>query len=53
VIYRPRPAPEMLDAPRARPAPPPPPDEVIIIRGNQKSVEVVGRQKTSETGTRP
>lgn len=51
VIYRPRPV--MVEAPRARPAPPPPPDEVIIIRGNQKSVEVVGKQKSSDTGTRP
>jgi pilus assembly protein CpaB len=50
-VVRPRPM-EIATAPSARPAPPPPPDEVVVIRGNQKSVEVVGRQKSSDTGIR-
>ncbi|MCC7498542.1 MAG: Flp pilus assembly protein CpaB [Bryobacterales bacterium] len=51
---RPRlPAPVVMAAPVARPAPPPPPDEVVVIRGNKKSVEIVGRQKITDTDTRP
>ena len=55
---RKRPAPVVASAPRPRkveaPAPPPPPpapvvvpDEIIMIRGNQKSVEVVGMKQQS------
>ena len=42
--YRPRPRPRVSEAPpvaQSAPAPPPPPDQVIVIRGNQKTVEVV------------
>ncbi len=46
-------APAVMAAPVVRPAPPPPPDEVVVIRGNQKTVEIVGRQKTAEMGTHP
>jgi pilus assembly protein CpaB len=37
---RPRPAPAVVAA--APPPPPPPPDQIVVIRGTQKSVEVVG-----------
>ena len=53
-VAHPRPAaPGVMAARVARPAPPPPPDEVVVIRGNQKSVEIVGKQRTADTGTRP
>lgn len=49
---RPKPAPEMRPRPRLRavaavapvapPPPPPPPDQIVVIRGTQKSVEVIG-----------
>ena len=32
------------------PPPPPPPDQVVVIRGTQKTVEVVGNPRTSESG---
>jgi len=38
---RPRPVEPVVAAP-APPPPPPPPDQIIVIRGTQKSVEVVG-----------
>jgi len=37
---RPRPVPTVVAA--APPPPPPPPDQIVVIRGTQKSVEVVG-----------
>jgi pilus assembly protein CpaB len=37
---RPRPRPAVVAA--APPPPPPPPDQIVVIRGTQKSVEVVG-----------
>lgn len=37
---RPRPRPVVVAA--APPPPPPPPDQIVVIRGTQKSVEVVG-----------
>ncbi len=39
----PRPRIEVAVAKSAPPPPPPPPDQVIVIRGNQKTVEVVSR----------
>jgi len=39
---RPRPRPVETVAAPAPPPPPPPPDQIIVIRGTQKSVEVVG-----------
>jgi pilus assembly protein CpaB len=38
---RPRPRPVVIAA-AAPPPPPPPPDQIVVIRGTQKSVEVVG-----------
>jgi len=38
----PRPRPKPVEVAPAPPPPPPPPPEVIVIRGNQKSVERVG-----------
>jgi hypothetical protein len=32
--------------PVARPAPPPP-DEVVVIRGTQKTIEVIGLQRSN------
>lgn len=32
------------------PPPPPPPDQIVVIRGTQKSVEVVGNPRTSAPG---
>jgi pilus assembly protein CpaB len=32
------------------PPPPPPPDQIVVIRGTQKTVEVVGNSRTSESG---
>lgn len=41
---RPRPRAAMVAAPAPQaPPPPPPPDQVVVIRGNQRSVEVVGK----------
>jgi pilus assembly protein CpaB len=37
---RPRPRPAVVAA--APPPPPPPPDQIVVIRGTQKSVEIVG-----------
>jgi len=40
----PRPRPRLRAVPMAAPvAPPPPPDEVVVIRGTQRTVEVVGK----------
>ena len=39
---RPRPRPVETVAAVAPPPPPPPPDQIVVIRGTQKSVEVVG-----------
>jgi pilus assembly protein CpaB len=40
---RPRPVTVAAVAPPPAPAPPPPPDQVVVIRGNQRVVEVVGK----------
>jgi len=37
-------------APAPPPPPPPPPDQIVVIRGTQKSVEVVGNPRTSAPG---
>jgi pilus assembly protein CpaB len=45
-VPRPRPVRVAVAAPAPAPAPappPPPPDQVVVIRGNQRSVEVVGK----------
>jgi len=42
VSVAPRPRPKPVEVAPAPPPPPPPPPEVIVIRGNQKSVERVG-----------
>lgn len=39
---RPRPRPRPVVVAAAPPPPPPPPDQIVVIRGTQKSVEVVG-----------
>lgn len=39
---RPRPRPREVAVAAAPPPPPPPPDQIVVIRGTQKSVEVVG-----------
>jgi pilus assembly protein CpaB len=39
---RPRPRPVVTAVAVAPPPPPPPPDQIVVIRGTQKSVEVVG-----------
>jgi pilus assembly protein CpaB len=41
---RPRPRPVVVAAAAPPPPPPPPPDQVVVIRGTQKSVEVIGGQ---------
>jgi len=38
----PRPRPQPVAAVMAPPPPPPPPDQIVVIRGTTKSVEVVG-----------
>jgi pilus assembly protein CpaB len=38
----PRPRPRPVDVAAAPPPPPPPPDQIVVIRGTQKSVELVG-----------
>ncbi len=43
---RPRPTPVVAEAPPPPVAAAPPPDQVIVIRGNQKSVEVVTNART-------
>jgi pilus assembly protein CpaB len=45
---RPRPRePEPIRiAPPPIPEPPPPPDEIVVIRGNQKTIEVIGARKS-------
>ncbi len=47
VSERPRnaPRPKAAEPPPVKPAPPPTSDEIVFIRGNQKSVEVVGLKK--------
>lgn len=40
----PRPRPRVEPRPIAVPPPPPPPDQIVVIRGTQKSVEVVGNR---------
>ncbi|MEO7142571.1 MAG: Flp pilus assembly protein CpaB [Bryobacteraceae bacterium] len=49
-----RPRPRVRTVPVAAPVaaplpPPPPPDEVVVIRGTQKTVEIVGRSRAPET----
>jgi pilus assembly protein CpaB len=49
VAAQPRPLPPPVVI--AAPPPPPPPDEVVVFRGTQRSVEVVGRKRNqSESG---
>jgi pilus assembly protein CpaB len=45
---RPRSAPKAPEPVRLAPPPqaPPPPDEIIVIRGNQKTIEVIGAHKS-------
>lgn len=45
---KPRPAPAVVAA--APPPPPPPPDQIVVIRGTQKSVEVVGVSRPGDGG---
>jgi pilus assembly protein CpaB len=46
---RPAPRPKVAPAPAAAPVPPPAkPDEIVVFRGNQRTVEVVGANKASE-----
>jgi pilus assembly protein CpaB len=45
---RPRPLPTVVAA--APPPPPPPPDQIVVIRGTQKSVEVVGVSRPGDGG---
>lgn len=47
---RPRPRPVMAVAPVAPPLPPPPPDQIIVIRGTTKTVEVVGSSRPTDGG---
>ena len=45
---RPRPQPRVAPAPVPPPAPPEPPrDEIVVIRGTQKSLEVIGETKSN------
>ncbi|MBI3278396.1 MAG: Flp pilus assembly protein CpaB [Acidobacteria bacterium] len=44
---KPRPVRTVIAQAAPAPPPPPPPPEVIVIRGNQRSVEVVGQAKTN------
>jgi pilus assembly protein CpaB len=45
---RPRPRPRVAPAPVPPPAPPEPPrDEIVVIRGTQKSLEVIGETKSN------
>jgi pilus assembly protein CpaB len=39
---RPRPRPRAVAVVASAPPPPPPPDQIVVIRGTQKSVEIVG-----------
>jgi pilus assembly protein CpaB len=53
VPRRPRPAPVVvaqtpLPPPVLAPPPPPPPDQIIVIRGNQKTVEVVNSARRNQ-----
>lgn len=53
VRARPRPKPVVVAQaalPPPPPPPPPPPDQIVVIRGNQKTVEVVGNSRASLTG---
>jgi pilus assembly protein CpaB len=54
VAARPRPRPRAVEAVPpvqvAQVAPPPVPDQIVVIRGNQKSVEVVSSSRASEAG---
>ncbi len=43
-LVRRRPVETVRIAPAAPPPPPPVPDQVVVIRGNQKSVEVVNKR---------
>jgi hypothetical protein len=46
-----RPRTRVVNVVAAAPAPPPPPpDQIIVIRGTQKSVEVVGVSRPSDGG---
>lgn len=55
-VKRPRPKPVVVAAVAPRPAPPPkpaPPDEVVMIRGTTRTVEVVGLGRPGQTRTNP
>lgn len=48
---QPRPRPKVKEPEPVRiaappPEPPPPPDEIVVIRGNQKTIEVIGARKS-------
>jgi len=47
---RPRPRPVATVVAAAPPPPPPPPDQIVVIRGTQKSVEVVGVSRPGDGG---
>jgi len=42
------PAPVAMAAPAPAPPPPPPPDQIVVIRGTQKSVETVGPNRFNQ-----
>jgi len=50
VAPRPRPRPVAAVVAAAPPPPPPPPDQIVVIRGTQKSVEVVGVSRPGDGG---
>lgn len=51
VVRRPRPRPvEVAQAVIPAPAPPPVPDQIVVIRGTQKTVEVVGNGRPAGAG---
>jgi len=47
---RPRPVETVVAAAPPPPPPPPPPDQIVVIRGTQKSVEVVGVSRPGDGG---
>ena len=47
---RPRPVAAVVAAAPPPPPPPPPPDQIVVIRGTQKSVEIVGVNRPGDGG---
>jgi len=45
---RPRPRPQPVAVAAAPPPPPPPPDQIVVIRGTTKTVEVVGANRPGD-----